>query len=722
MSEIVTKNHIKKVFGQKKKFTIIGLTGKVKAGTSDVCELLTSFYFPDRATQPADRGNFDMSEMREFKVVYRYLHHNWRPFIEISVTSVILSYLLEQSIEELRDEKIGEITMYELFESAVNEKFKERVEARLKEVHKRIRYREDTTLPKKMQEYLEGADSPFSGTNSSKIIEKLRVINSKIREKDSDQRIEQFCFCYGILPELDAYFRKELKGQNNFTQLFQNYGNNIRATGRALILGEDEFRAENIFRIPERINQILKLLRYYDEIFEIGNGGESPIERNEVFVVINNFKNIFEAFYFRCRYASFYLLSVASDEKMRRRRFESIKDYRLTELKENLSMGRKLYKIVDKYLDDMDIEEGKDILNTIEKRRLFNKWNFTDVEQKFIREIYEEKGQIRSKAYKNSLSNFVLQDVITCVENADIFVTRDFGEEDYKSDFLLLHSLARVITLIMHPGLLTPTKIERCMQVAMTAKVNSGCLSRQVGAVVTDSEYNILSLGWNDTPCGAESCIRRNLFDLFRKYDEMAYSEYELKDETFREYLEVVSSKIDEDKKVNLKGLPFAFCFKDIYQDIIKQRDQIYTKALHGEERALAICGNDKLKGGYLFTTSSPCELCAKKAKEAGIKKIYYIEQYPGISHSHIINIGPKEEWAEYILFVGATGNAYVKLYTPVMPYKDELKALGYAPSDLYKSSWKDKEDKESVEKQFSVGTPVLNQSMAQEQQEQQVC
>lgn len=373
MSEIVTKNHIKKVFGQKKKFTIIGLTGKVKAGTADVCELLTSFDFPDRATQPADRGDFDMSEIREFKVVYRYLHHNWRPFIEISVTSVILSYLLEQSIEELRDEKIGEITIYELFESAVNEKFKERVEARLKEVHKRIRYREDTTLPKKMQEYLEGADSPFSGTNSSKIIEKLRVINSKIREKDSDQRIEQFCFCYGILPELDAYFRKELKGQNNFTQLFQNYGNNIRATGRALILGEDEFRAENIFRIPERINQILKLLRYYDEIFEIGNGGESPIERNEVFVVINNFKNIFEAFYFRCRYASFYLLSVASDEKMRRRRFESIKDYRLTELKENLSMGRKLYKIVDKYLDDMDIGEDANILTTIEERRLFNK-------------------------------------------------------------------------------------------------------------------------------------------------------------------------------------------------------------------------------------------------------------------------------------------------------------------------------------------------------------
>ena len=97
------------------------------------------------------------------------------------------------------------------------------------------------------------------------------------------------------------------------------------------------------------------------------------------------------------------------------------------------------------------------------------------------------------------------------------------------------------------------------------------------------------------------------------------------------------------------------------------------------------MCGRERTKGGYLFTTSSPCELCAKKAKEGGIKKIYYIEQYPGISQTHILNIGKKDEWAEYVLFVGAIGSAYTKLYTPIMPYKDELKALGYSPVDFYK-------------------------------------
>lgn len=40
-----------------------------------------------------------------------------------------------------------------------------------------------------------------------------------------------------------------------------------------------------------------------------------------------------------------------------------------------------------------------------------------------------------------------------------------------------------------------------------------------------------------------------------------------------------------------------------------------------------------------------------------------------------------------YVLFVGAIGSAYTKLYTPIMPYKDELKALGYSPVDSYKKS-----------------------------------
>ena len=84
--------------------------------------------------------------------------------------------------------------------------------------------------------------------------------------------------------------------------------------------------------------------------------------------------------------------------------------------------------------------------------------------------------------------------------------------------------------------------------------------------------------------------------------------------------------------------------------------------------------GGISLNGGYLFTTASPCELCAKKAYQIGISEIYYIDPYPGIAMDNILNSGinrPKMK-----LFYGAIGRAYTQLYTPIIPYKDEIKML----------------------------------------------
>lgn len=58
------------------------------------------------------------------------------------------------------------------------------------------------------------------------------------------------------------------------------------------------------------------------------------------------------------------------------------------------------------------------------------------------------------------------------------------------------------------------------------------------------------------------------------------------------------------------------------------------------------------IKGGKLFTTASPCELCAKKAYQLGIKEVYYIDIYPGISMQHILDCGDKKP--DLILFQGA--------------------------------------------------------------------
>lgn len=85
--------------------------------------------------------------------------------------------------------------------------------------------------------------------------------------------------------------------------------------------------------------------------------------------------------------------------------------------------------------------------------------------------------------------------------------------------------------------------------------------------------------------------------------------------------------------------------------------------------------GGQGLKNGYLFTTASPCELCAKKAYQLGIRTIYFIDPYPGISRNHILKSMERND-PEMVLFSGAVGRAYHKLYEPFLSQKDELALL----------------------------------------------
>ena len=678
-----SKESVENILKQKKGFIIIALTGKVKAGTSDVCDLLTDEKFCDRVTKPANTAEITMSEARERTLCYRYLHHNWKTFVEINVSSIILSLWIEG---EGKNEQVEPETK-EIYDKMKNVLkgyigsggFKEDAKAFIYKMHRAINEDEDDGN-NDFQIIDDADDTLFNSIKSYEALcNKWRELAGKL-ERNEYMTKEMIYFCYGVLPAMNYHLEKNLKKEEKFTEIYQDLGNNIRAYGKARPQAGDEYRAEGIFCIPRRINKFLKILRHYKNIVELENQGEKVVHKiksNQLCVVINNLKNNFEAFYFRCRYASFYLLAVSCDEDMRKNRFKSDEEYRLAELNENLRAGKKVFQRAEKYRKGLG--ENESISEWLESKS--GQTVFNEEEIVFLKKVYK-KGSLRKECYKNGLAGFVLQDVVECIENADLFLQRNFHEPNAKCDYDLTWSLGRMVTLMMHPGLLTPTKEEKCMQVAMTAKLNSGCLSRQVGAVVTDPEYNILSLGWNDAPCGAESCIRRNMFDLFRNHDKGAYSDFELYDTEFRKYLTKIEDAIGEERKRGLGGLPYAFCFKDIYQEIIQQKDQIYTRAMHGEERALVMCGNERLKGGYLFTTSSPCELCAKKIKEAGIKKIYYIQQYKGISRSHIIQVG--EQRTEFILFTGAIGLAYVNFYTPMMPYKDEMKAMGYDPTDLY--------------------------------------
>ncbi|MEK4251887.1 hypothetical protein [Paenibacillus sp. FSL W7-1287] len=374
-----------------------------------------------------------------------------------------------------------------------------------------------------------------------------------------------------------------------------------------------------INNIDKTIEHLLNKLQttYVDDFLNNTNS-------TNTFIVIDAFRNPYEVSFFKDRYSGFHLISINTDEKTRSDRL----------------MNQKKLNIED--IKDIDATESPSKLNGVEK--------------------------------------FTNQSIPDCLQISDIHLYNPQNEKEGLN--YLKIQLVKYISLIQHPGLITPTHEERCMQIALTAKVNSGCLSRQVGAVVTDSNYSIKSIGWNDVPEGQISCSLRNMEKLLRNDDVDSFSEYELTDPTFRQYIvDNTSHKLtrntQDNNESNTQDRFFSYCFKDIQNGIDGEKNQVHTRSLHAEENAflqLSKYGGEGIKGGYLFTTASPCELCSKKSYQLGIRKIYYIDQYPGISKKHILNNGsliPKLQ-----LFNGAVGKTYHQIYTPIMALKDELYEL----------------------------------------------
>lgn len=342
------------------------------------------------------------------------------------------------------------------------------------------------------------------------------------------------------------------------------------------------------------------------------------VKNERAYVVIDAIRNPYEAKFFKDRYAAFHLVSINAPDEHRTRYLQ------------------KLHKFSPEQIKKIDDEESG-------------------------------KGDSEYKHLTNP-------NVKKCIEISDIHLFNPKNE--YDNNNVLKAQIAWYIALMQHPGLISPTSMERVMQVAYTVKLNSGCISRQVGAVVTDNDSSIKSVGWNDVAQGQIPCAMRSIDGLINDFHSETYSHYERNNEKFREkareFYDTFKPVIQQSS--SFKGRNISYCFKDIHNSIDNKSNQVHTRALHAEENAflqLAKYGGVGIVGGKLYTTASPCELCAKKAYQLGISEVVFIDPYPGITQDHIINIGTMPP--KLIQFRGAIGKAYHRLYEQIIPIKDEL-------------------------------------------------
>lgn len=323
--------------------------------------------------------------------------------------------------------------------------------------------------------------------------------------------------------------------------------------------------------------------------------------------VIDAFRNPYEVEYFKRRYSEFYLVSINRPFLDRRQALSRLQS---------------------------------DFVDRLEKR---------------------EKGKRISVKRRENIHDWVTsQNIDECAQKADYFIQNHL--DDRKPPRHLLYHLVRLISLTKYPGCVPPTKDERSMQLAMSARQNSGCLSRHVGAVVTDNAGYVLGVGWNDPPIGQVPCSLRTANQLLENPGEDMFSEYERS----QEFIEHMRSR-------NLGNQPFCF-MEELAALRNEAKESVFTRAVHAEENALlqaARHGTQTLREAILYTTDSPCTLCAKKAYQLNVSRIVFIEEYPGIAMEQTLKTGTHSIKIEQ--FEGATGSAYFDVFTTLLPEKDFL-------------------------------------------------
>jgi deoxycytidylate deaminase len=615
-----------KLYELRRSFTLIGLTGRTGSGCSKIAEILSDNFEKLKENGLRDINDInDPIDRQKYRICYNYLSYgnNWEPFTTIKYKNVLLFFILSYNTKE------------DFFLNLLSEFYRETKTEDNSRIIKVVAKRIDELLKK------------------HPVVKKIEDYNgdfSNIKTKDDLNNLYQSFFSSDFKEFSKKLFEiLENYGYHRRSKLLHHIGCNIRQSGNP-INDKNISDIKYIYTISNLINRLIKAYKQFQD------SDNKPTK-----IVIDSLRNSLEIMFFKERYSGFYMLA------------------------------------------------SKDDKNRI-KERIFDR-----IEKKGIKEnnleIIEQTLKLDATEYKTgdySKGIFSSPDVYNCIQKSDIHILNlkkeNVTKQTTEAFFTREEQILKIISLIQQPGIVTPSSSERCMQVAVNSKLNSGCISRQVGAVVTDENYSVKSIGWNDVPSGQTPCNLRNVNDVINNENNMHYSNFEFGNEinkvdvdfkyknkepykfpnAVKKYFE--GHKTDTE---NLNGKNCSFCFKTIHNHFEGEKNQVHTRSLHAEENAMlqiSKYGGQGLKGGILFTTASPCELCSKKASQLGIEKVYYIDPYPGISEPQILS-NNRHKKMQLNQFNGIIGKSYHKLYEPFMAYKDEVTIM-LDRKDIKKTKW----------------------------------
>lgn len=450
--------------------------------------------------------------------------------------------------------------------------------------------------------------------------------SDRVRSLDMDEAEKVFGYFHKVSQFRTAFHKEFDTNMSQFFGFMQEVGNNLRKTGNALSV--DPIETDRYLSIlSQEAGMLLRIRRDWHK--------RKYPDDTRTYFLIECFRNPIEIEYFRRRYNEFCLFAVYADEEERHKR------------------AWRYYKLPAE--DCQKIDER-------------------DQGGSFVKEPFA-------------------QNVSHCVQLADVVVTNEKQVTD------LCRELLRYYALIKKPGCIKPTRTERNMNLAYAMSLNSTCICRQVGAVIVEQGY-VIGAGWNDPERDRLGCMYRLRGDIERTDNES----FPICSESDYEMFERILSTVEEEKD-------FSFCYKDEYgklsqlKRLIKEKEEErqpggnpneeteeieyerlipnltdeekslqHCRALHAEENAIlqtSKMGGIGLKNATLYTTTFPCELCAKKILQVGIARVIYCEPYPkSVSKDVFFREGMST--IDIRPFAGVKSPSFFRLFKAPLDIKDQ--------------------------------------------------
>lgn len=633
------------MYKQRRDYVIVALTGITGSGCSKFAELMASS-FSEWADKDLIRSDKHIAKMlysndkQEVVFARKYLACFNVCDKQYKTTFTIIQYRNVLLMHSML-ELVEKYGSYDETLSALSRMISGKFGLSLAEKPTDLRYDVDRDFSSELLKALGFNDLLYS------LVTDVIIGRDNLWSLYSSPLFESFCTAlYKCMKQRDYYCK-------NF--FVHRLGCSIRATGGCESTHEMNMESDNkhVFCVIELINDIIK--SYHDT---------NP--KKERKFVIDSIRNSLEILFLRERYSAFYTIALHNDGQEERCVNDKLADY----IEDEEHRSRVCQNI-------MELSKVEKKMGDFENGLLFSPDLSRCVTESEIHISFNDNASLQNDGQNKELT--------TCSFYS-------YGEQWMK-----------FYALIMRPGLITPTRDERCMSMAYVAKFNSGCISRQVGCTIVDGNYAVQSIGWNDPPSTQLPCNLRYADEVIDEVERKKlngevdgkplyriYSKFECDDKTKYE-VKYKDTKVNfkatgfcnclnheiraaVTEKLHENGLPYSYCFRSRYNTYKGEKDQVNTRSLHAEENTMlqiASRGGVGLKGGTMYVTASPCVLCSKKAYQIGIRDIVYLDPYTDIAPDLILSCG--FDVPNLRPFRGAIGSTFYKLYQPFMPYKDEL-------------------------------------------------